>query len=93
MLSTVGDELRPGKKGLEAVSFIPGRFERIWAGPNLSIIIDYAHTPDGFEQLLTTIDRTKTNRIIMVFGCVGERTRQKERLWARLRPSIVTNAY
>lgn len=80
----LGMSLDQVKRGLEAVSLIPGRFERIWAEPNLSIIIDYAHTPDGFEQLLTTIDRTKTNRIIMVFGCVGERDKTKRKVMGQI---------
>ncbi|MGI6141165.1 MAG: UDP-N-acetylmuramoyl-L-alanyl-D-glutamate--2,6-diaminopimelate ligase [Caldicoprobacterales bacterium] len=64
-------------KALEQVKQIPGRFEVIPAGRNVNIIIDYAHTPDGFQQLLETVSGFAKGRIVMVFGCVGERDQSK----------------
>lgn len=72
-------DLEDIKEGLEAVTSIPGRYELIPTGRNLNIIIDYAHTPDGFEQLLGTIDNFAKGRTIIVFGCVGERDHSKRR--------------
>ncbi|MGV8980643.1 UDP-N-acetylmuramoyl-L-alanyl-D-glutamate--2,6-diaminopimelate ligase [Clostridium sp.] len=65
------------KEGLEAVIGIPGRFEVVPTNNNFNIIIDYAHTPDGFEKILETVDKFAKGRKILVFGCVGERDHTK----------------
>lgn len=72
------------KAGLEQVKQIPGRFEVIPAPRNVNIIIDYAHTPDGFKQLLDTIRPFAKGRIIMVFGCVGERDQSKRSIMGEI---------
>ena len=62
------------KEGLSDV-VIPGRCELVAKEKNLpySIIIDYAHTPDGLENILSTVKAFTKNRIISVFGCGGDR--------------------
>ncbi|WP_353892865.1 UDP-N-acetylmuramoyl-L-alanyl-D-glutamate--2,6-diaminopimelate ligase [Proteinivorax hydrogeniformans] len=69
----LGIDLQQIKKGIEAVTSIPGRFQVIPTDKDLNIIVDYAHTPDGFENVLRTISEYAKGRIIIVFGCVGER--------------------
>ncbi|MEG6615986.1 UDP-N-acetylmuramoyl-L-alanyl-D-glutamate--2,6-diaminopimelate ligase [Peptococcaceae bacterium 1198_IL3148] len=73
----LGIDLAHIKAGLEAVSAVPGRFEVIRSDKNRTVIIDYAHTPDGFEKLLGTISKFAKGRKIIVFGCVGERDHTK----------------
>ena len=51
----MGYDLKQIKTGLEKVRAVPGRYEVIPAGRDLNIIIDYAHTPDGFYNLLDTV--------------------------------------
>ncbi len=55
---------------------IPGRFERIIGAP-FQVIIDYAHTPDAFEKILNTLSRYIKGRLIIVFGCAGERSKER----------------
>ncbi len=62
---------------LEGVTCIPGRFERVGAGRDYHVFVDYAHTPDALDHLLDTANRLKTGRIITVFGCGGDRDRKK----------------
>ncbi|WP_432666583.1 UDP-N-acetylmuramoyl-L-alanyl-D-glutamate--2,6-diaminopimelate ligase [Wukongibacter baidiensis] len=73
----LGLELECIKKGLESLRSIPGRFEIVPTNKNFNVIIDYAHTPDGFHKILETISKSAKGRIVMVFGCVGERDQTK----------------
>lgn len=65
------------KKGIESVSLIPGRMERLDYGQNFSVFIDYAHTHDALENVLRMLKKTSEQRIIVVFGCGGDRDRSK----------------
>lgn len=53
------------------VQGIPGRFEHIFAGQNFNVIVDYAHTPESLEGLLSLYKPLSKGRIILVFGCTG----------------------
>lgn len=66
------------KEGLSDI-VIPGRCELVAKEKNLpySIIIDYAHTPDGLENILSTVKAFTKNRMISVFGCGGDRDKVK----------------
>lgn len=57
----------------------PGRFERVDEGQDFTVVVDYAHTPDGFEKLLSDVVRFKEpdSRVIMVFGSAGHRDQTK----------------
>jgi UDP-N-acetylmuramoyl-L-alanyl-D-glutamate--2,6-diaminopimelate ligase len=63
--------------GLEAVDRVPGRFEALGGGPRPVVVIDYAHTPDGFERVLSTCRDLRPRRLVTVFGCGGDRDRAK----------------
>jgi len=65
------------KKALEKVKNIPGRMEKIEAGQNFSIIIDYAHTPDALEKIYETLRPAVKGKIIHVFGACGDRDKTK----------------
>ncbi len=61
------------QKGLESVRGVSGRFERLETGTDYSVILDYAHTPDGLENILKTAKGMTKGRIITLFGCGGDR--------------------
>lgn len=64
--------------GIWDVAGVPGRFEKIACGQNFQVFVDYAHTPDGLEKVLSTAKNlTGTKRLITVFGCGGDRDRGK----------------
>jgi UDP-N-acetylmuramoyl-L-alanyl-D-glutamate--2,6-diaminopimelate ligase len=72
-----GVPLREIAEGLESVDVIPGRFERVEAGQPFSVIVDYAHTPDGLAHALETAREVARGRVIVAFGCGGDRDRSK----------------
>lgn len=74
---TEGVELALVKEGLESMSGVPGRFELVDAGQPFSVIVDYAHTPDGLENVLLTARALTAGRLIVVFGAGGDRDRSK----------------
>ncbi len=72
------------KIALEKFISVPGRFELVDEGQPSSVIVDYAHTPDGLENVLKTAKAFASNRIIAVFGCGGDRDRTKRPIMGRL---------
>ncbi|MGE5544184.1 MAG: UDP-N-acetylmuramoyl-L-alanyl-D-glutamate--2,6-diaminopimelate ligase [Bacillota bacterium] len=72
------------KEALEKVQGVPGRFETIDEGQEFSVIVDYAHTPDGLENILKTARQITGGRIITVFGAGGDRDRTKRPLMGRI---------
>jgi UDP-N-acetylmuramoyl-L-alanyl-D-glutamate--2,6-diaminopimelate ligase len=67
-------------EGLSLPLVVDGRFQRIDAGQSFAIVVDYAHTPDGLEQLLAAASDLVNGRVIVVFGCGGDRDRSKRPL-------------
>jgi len=65
------------KDGIEEISSIPGRLESIPNDSNKFIYVDYAHTPDALENVLNSLKSLTSNRIICVFGCGGDRDKEK----------------
>jgi len=63
--------------GLRNLKAVPGRFERIDEGQTFLVVVDYAHTDDALRNVLNTARELTRNRLIVVFGCGGERDRAK----------------
>lgn len=76
---------------LESVS---GRFQFIVSREKITAIVDYAHTPDALENVLSTINdiRTKNEKLITVVGCGGDRDRTKRPIMAKIATEMSTNA-
>jgi UDP-N-acetylmuramoyl-L-alanyl-D-glutamate--2,6-diaminopimelate ligase len=64
-------------EGLRSVRRVPGRMEPVDAGQAFAVMVDYAHTPDSIQHVLRGARPLVAGRIIVVFGCGGDRDRAK----------------
>ncbi len=71
-------------RGVEHVAGVPGRFESVDEGQPFAVLVDYAHTPEALENVLTEARRLTAGRLICVFGCGGDRDRAKRPLMGRV---------
>ena len=82
-----GCSLQAIREGLES-TVVPGRFQRVDQGQNFAVVVDYAHTPDGLENLLTAARKITTGRLICVFGCGGDRDSGKRPKMGKISTTI-----
>lgn len=75
---------------IKTLSCPPGRMDTIKWHTN-SIIIDYAHTPDALEQIFKTVEKINKGKIYTVFGCTGNRDRQKRPMMMDLATTYSTH--
>lgn len=65
------------KTGIESLSAVPGRLEKIECGQDYPVYVDFAHTHQALQVVLRTLREVTKGRIILVFGCGGDRDRKK----------------
>ena len=72
---------------LEALAHLrgaPGRLEKIGERDGAPVFVDYAHKPDALEKVLAALRPLATNRLIVVFGCGGDRDRGKRAIMGEI---------
>ena len=90
ILATIGVGIAAGidlpsiAQGVESLDLVPGRLESIDAGQPFKVFVDYAHTPDALRSVLTSLRALTKGRLILVFGCGGDRDRGKRPLMGQI---------
>ena len=83
-LLELGFSIEDVAKSAEKIKQVKGRAERVTIPKNFTVIIDYAHTPDGLENILKCIKGFSKGKIITVFGCGGDRDKSKRAEMGRI---------
>ena len=81
---TLGVDLKTIASGIESMKGVPGRMELVPNTRSLTIVVDYAHTPDALEKALEAANQITEGRILTVFGCGGDRDRGKRNEMGRV---------
>jgi len=83
----LGIDIEAAKGAMSTMPFVKGRLEKIDIGQrDFSVYIDYAHTPDALEKVLKVMKKAKGKgeKLILLFGCGGDRDRGKRRLMGQI---------
>lgn len=75
-------------KALENMPTVPGRIERIELDTPYQVIIDFAHSPDGLENVISSLRETVEGRLITLFGCGGDRDKTKRPIMGKIAGSL-----
>jgi UDP-N-acetylmuramoyl-L-alanyl-D-glutamate--2,6-diaminopimelate ligase len=73
----LGLDAQVALEGILSHSGVPGRFQAVEEGQEFAVLVDYAHTPDSLQRVLETAREIAERRLIVVFGCGGDRDRGK----------------
>ena len=77
MLVNLGFDIDKITKAIENISLVKGRCEIVPVPRKYTVMIDYAHTPDVLRNILSAVREIASGRIILVFGCGGDRDKLK----------------
>ena len=72
------------KGGIESLSYVPGRLQKVSSNHDIRVFVDYAHTDDALKKVLLSIKEVGQGRIICVFGCGGDRDPGKRPLMGQI---------
>ena len=89
----MGMDLEKVAAALGTARGVPGRMEVVPGAKDFTVIIDYAHTPDALENVLTAARKTTKGRVCVLFGCGGDRDRTKRPIMGELGVRLADFAY
>ncbi len=84
LLLNLGFSIESISKAVANLTSVKGRGEIVTVPKNFTVMIDYAHTPDGLKNILSSVKDITKGRIILVFGCGGDRDKSKRAEMGRI---------
>jgi len=73
----MGMSIKEVSLGIEGITSLPGRLEKVDCGQDFLVFVDYAHTENGLENVLKALRELRSKRLLTVFGCGGNRDKSK----------------
>jgi len=89
----MGYDLDHIKAGIENLTAVPGRLEPVEAGQDYSVLVDYAHTDDALRNVLNCLRPLVRGRLVVVFGCGGDRDRGKRPKMGRVASEMADKVF
>jgi len=89
----MGYDLEHIKAGIESLTAVPGRLEPVEAGQDYAVLVDYAHTDDALRNVLNCLRPLVRGRLIVVFGCGGDRDRGKRPKMGRVASEMADKVF
>jgi UDP-N-acetylmuramyl-tripeptide synthetase len=86
----MGTSMEETVAGIAALAGVPGRLERITEAKHFTAFVDYAHTDDGLRKVLTALKPLVDGKLIVVFGCGGDRDRTKRPRMGRVAQELAS---
>ncbi len=84
VLLNLGFDIEKISKAVEQLTSVKGRGEIVPVPRNFTVMIDYAHTPDGLQNILSSVRQITKGKVIVVFGCGGDRDKSKRAEMGRI---------
>jgi UDP-N-acetylmuramoyl-L-alanyl-D-glutamate--2,6-diaminopimelate ligase len=84
----IGIEESIVRRGIEAIRYVKGRMEKVDSRKGDLTLIDYAHTPDALENVLRAVRNITNKRLLLVFGCGGDRDKGKRMEMGKISESL-----
>lgn len=82
--TAMGLDIEPIRAAVAQLGGVPGRMQFVPNRRNLNVFVDYAHSPDGLDNIIKTIREATTGRVITLFGCGGDRDKTKRPIMGKI---------
>jgi len=80
----LGVPIEPVRQAISTLKGVPGRIQSVQNDKGLNVFVDYAHSPDGLSNILSAVRDFTTGRLIVIFGCGGDRDTEKRPIMGRI---------
>ncbi|MCL2199764.1 MAG: UDP-N-acetylmuramoyl-L-alanyl-D-glutamate--2,6-diaminopimelate ligase [Defluviitaleaceae bacterium] len=84
----LGIEMPKIRKAVANLSGVPGRIQAVPNARGLNVFVDYAHSPDGLENIINSVRETTKGRVITLFGCGGDRDKTKRPIMGKIAATL-----